>query len=367
MLGEGVGGEGPEELHVGSGSIFELETGVRVVRLAIPRPISVVRGLIIYGNGSDMDATAYATDPELYAFAARIGFAVIGTAYWENFSDSDDEELRLFESFLERLSVLSGHGELVHVPWLPMGYSNGGQMSFGLAAKRPEKVLAFAASKGCCYNTFAPCAETLGIPGLLVAGELDTDLRRRNIRKLYAENRTRGALWAWTEESGTDHDDHNTPRLLLLFFAECYRLRYPMDSKPEVGPVILKAIDEEEGWLVSMEGDCQISPFSAIVEDERGRWGWVPSRKVAECFRVFSLPLKVFEDRRMVVSPVQAKEWIDYEPVICADIRWVSCEGFLDGYSLGEIRFGDLLCWRGRFLRGGFYSCLLYTSDAADE
>lgn len=179
------------------------------------------------------------------AFAERNGFAVVATAFFLNFRKSDNSEVLLFESMLFSLASISLHPEVHRVPWMPLENSNGGQMSYGLAAKRPEKVIAFVASKGCCYNNVLPPEATLAVPGMLIAGEFDTAVRRTNIRNLYANNRARGALWAWEEEEEeepTAHDDHNGRQLKFAFLAECYRLRYPKEGASRSGIVLLNSL-----------------------------------------------------------------------------------------------------------------------------
>ena len=70
---------------------------------------------------------------------------------------------------------------------------------------RPEKTIAFITNKGCCYNNTLPPTASLNTPGILIAGELDTDVRRNNIRALFDNNRSRGALWSWVEQPGIGH------------------------------------------------------------------------------------------------------------------------------------------------------------------
>ena len=91
--------------------------------------------------------------PWLRQFAELHDFALIGTSFWGNLSGM---EINIWDSHLQALASASEHPELVHAPWAPMGFSNGGQMSYGFNALRPEKTIAFIANKGCCYNTTSP-------------------------------------------------------------------------------------------------------------------------------------------------------------------------------------------------------------------
>lgn len=261
------------------------------LRLNIPDTVDTVRGILIFGNGAGGDSTSMATDRELVAFAKSYDFAVLGTGYWYNFSMPDDSEILFFEELLGEFADISGHPELVNAPWLPMGHSNGGQMSYGFNAKRPSKVIAFITSKGAYYNIIAPQTESLLTPGILIAGEVDTQLRRDNIRTLFEINRPRGALWAWVEEQNKAHEEGDSRQLVLPFFAECLRLRYPADQSPENGPVTLKNLHEFDGWLVDQsswrDDIVRIYSYDDAPGDKRD-YGWVPSEKIARYYQAFS-------------------------------------------------------------------------------
>ncbi len=261
------------------------------LRLNIPASVEVVRGILIFGNGAGGDSTSAATDPELVAFAESIGFAVLATGYWYYFPLEDDGELLLFEDMLHELADISEHPELVHAPWLPMGHSNGGQMSYGFNAKRPWKVIAFIASKGVNYNIPMPQTQSLLTPGMLIAGQHDSGARRANIKALFDDNRPRGALWAWVEEEGTGHEEANSQQLKITFLAECVRLRYPPDQSPLNGLVQLKDLHEFDGWLVDQttweSGLTTIYPYDEAPGIKQA-YGWVPSEKIARHYQAFS-------------------------------------------------------------------------------
>jgi hypothetical protein len=263
----------------------------RRLRLNIPDGIDTVRGILIYGNGGGDDSSSKATDPEFVAFAESYDFAVLGTGGWSNFSMPNDSELLFFEDMLAEFAEVTGHPELIDAPWLPMGFSNGGQMSYGFNAKRPWKVIAFITAKGAYYNTIAPRTESLLTPGMLVAGEIDSQMSRDNIRKIYEINRLRGALWAWVEEQNKAHDEGDSRQLVLTFFAECLRLRYPADETPANGPVTLKNLHEFDGWLVDQsswrDDIVRIYSYDDAPGDKRD-YGWVPSEKIACYYQAFS-------------------------------------------------------------------------------
>jgi hypothetical protein len=266
------------------------------LRLNIPASVDagVVRGIIIHGNGHNGDETAAADNAELVAFAKSINFAVLATGYWGRFPISGGTSSE-FDTFVERIGVFatqSGHPELANAPWLCEGFSNGGQMAFGLNVLAPTKVIAFVANKGGYYNDPTPSAAARKTPGLLIAGENDPDPSRNvAIKGLFDNNRPLGALWAWVEEENAVHEALNSYKLIRPFLAECVRLRYPAGASPVSGPVTLLDLDEESGWIVD-----QTTWTSGLTDvhawaDETGDpldFGWVPNERIAKLYRAFS-------------------------------------------------------------------------------
>ena len=262
----------------------------RSLRLNIPDTVPVVRGIIIWGNGASGDSRGRATTAELVALAEEYGFAVIGTAYWGDFWSNGPYEVSLLENALSQLAVQSGHSELTVVPWMPIGHSNGGLMSYGMNNLRPAKVLGVILSKAGAYTVARPEAAVLQTPGLLLAGELDDIIRIDGIRDRFFGNRPRGALWSWVEEQGMDHSEGNSPELLRPFAEMAIKLRYPV-SAPAGSQVQLNSLVEQDGWLTDPDsyktGLADIAPYASYTKN-RSVAGWLPNRRIAYIFRAFA-------------------------------------------------------------------------------
>ncbi|MEO0797127.1 MAG: hypothetical protein AAFX93_18390 [Verrucomicrobiota bacterium] len=324
------------------GVIYDWTDGTRKLRLNIPDSVTAVRGILINGNGAGGDSTGSATSAHLVAIAESIDFAVLATGRWSRFAYTSDWEIEYFESQIAQFAIDSGHPELVHAPWLPTGHSNGGQMSYGMNAKRPHKVIAFITSKGCCYNTFFPDEAALATPGMLIAGELDSQVRRDNIKALFDNNRPRGALWAWTVEQATGHENGNGDDLKLSFLLECYRLRYPMDQSPVDGPVTLKRLNEYDGWLVDQDswtdGVTQIQRQMDYDGDTR-TLGWVPNERIARIYQAFSSYNKVSTSASIGSNVRTTKTNLTYTAFLnTAD--WQKIEFYEGATKLGEATGG---------------------------
>lgn len=288
----------------GGATVFDLTADAatgRAIRLALPEDGSRVRGVLIWGNGASGDSRGMAANAELLALARAHRFALAATAYWANFSDP--AEYTLFTRTLRDLGTQSGHPEIETGIWLPIGHSNGGQMSYGLNALAPVRVAAFAVSKGGYYNVPRPSEACLATPGILVAGQADTALRVSAIADLFTGNRPRGALWAWVEEEGRDHAEGESAELIRPYVDEMLRTRYPLSDDTGAVPPALKPLNEAEGWLVEptsfRRGWAEISPCRDYPADRRAA-GWLPSQRLAFLFRAFASYAKATTDAALL-------------------------------------------------------------------
>ena len=280
----------PPSDAIGQGEIFDYTTGIRGTRMWIPPDVPTVKGIVIYGNGAGADYRGAVDAPWLRQFAQLHDFALVGTSMWGNMSGT---EIYTWDAHLQALGAASSHPELIHAPWAPMGFSNGGQMSYGFNALRPEKTIAFITNKGCCYNNRTPPIASLKTPGILIAGELDTAVRNDSIRGLFETNRPRGALWSWVEQPGVGHTfDGLADELVLPFMAEAIRLRYPAGQMPTAtSGVTLLPVNETDGWLVDQttweSGLTQIASYDQYPGNKQTA-GWLLNENVAYLYRAFS-------------------------------------------------------------------------------
>ncbi|HWA25171.1 MAG TPA: immunoglobulin domain-containing protein [Lacunisphaera sp.] len=273
------------------------EEGRRSVRVTLPKSAPVLRGIIIRGNGAGGDLRAAAGEPELVALGESLGFAVLGTAYYGNMQgEAEPSELSVFEESLQHFAMSSGHPEITRVPWLPIGHSNGGNMSWGFNALRPQKCIAVVVSKGGypegVPHIARPVINALATPGLLVAGAEDLGFRRADIRDAFVGNRPRGALWAWVEEEGMGHSVGDSRELTLPFVEAMAWARHPPTEQDGAGGAAsLVTLDEREGWLVETDsgkaGLAAIAPYGMYTKD-RSTAGWLPNRRLAFIFRAFA-------------------------------------------------------------------------------
>jgi len=293
-----------------AGTYYDYAADSRAVRMWMPDGLKTVKGVLLFGNGASSDNRALANAPRNQAFAEMHEFVVIATAWFTNLPVG---EIPIWEEHLQALADQSGHPELVHAPWVALGFSNGGQMDWSWNAVYPEKTLAYVVNKGAYYNFLQQSPESRGNPGILVAGETDSSTRRANIRALYGYNRPDGSLMCWVEEESTGHAWGDTMDLFLPFAAEAIRLRYPADQVPATDAgVELLPLDEADGWLVDQTtyktGETYIAAWSEYVGDDYDA-GYVMNEALACLYRAFatydkpvSLTCSVTPDARYDVS-----------------------------------------------------------------
>jgi hypothetical protein len=318
----------------------------RSLRLNIPDSVPVVRGIIIYGNGANLDARSAATDPELVALATSLDCAVLGTAYWGYFSDDDTPlELPGFKYGLQQLSRQSRHPEIFHAPWMPSGMSNGGNMAYELNAQRASKVITFMSNKGGFYSHLRPDAAALATPGVLIAGQRDDKSHHEIIQDLFTGNRPRGALWVAVEEEGVAHNTGNAREFFYPYLEFMFRVRYPAGASPVAGPVPLLAVNEAAGWLTDPEsyktGLAEIAPYASYPKDKKTA-GWLPNRRLAFIYRAFASYHKATPDAKIApgTGPVDWGTTVTYtigQPVA----PWTSVEFYEGDVMLKRVTPAD--------------------------
>ena len=243
------------------------------IRLKIPEGVNEVEGILIKGNPWQGGVLDYVDDSVANAFASSINFAVMATSLWGRFKIN--EEFELFEFCIDSLAQMSEHPEISDAPFIFFGCSNGGQMAHSYNSLRPEKCIAFLVDKGGYYINPIPDTMALLTPGILVAGELDAQYRIDAINDLFYNNRPRGAKWSHILCQGVGHASVDETHYLFLTMAEAaYKLRYPLNQTPVNGPVILRNLNENNGWL----SDSTTWESSIIsVSDHNDYYGQVDS------------------------------------------------------------------------------------------
>lgn len=117
-----------------------------VTRINLPDDYPEIRGLIIIGNGAGADETGSVTNAELVAFARAHGFRLLGLGRWSNLYSSTERSR--FLAALSDFASRANRPELVNVPWVAFGFSQGGGQAYSLNYHFPSRTIAIGVNKG---------------------------------------------------------------------------------------------------------------------------------------------------------------------------------------------------------------------------
>ncbi len=264
--------------------------GRAMIKVWVP-PSGVVRGLFVSGHGGHRgDSRAFTRDENMKALAARFGFGLAGLhafAGQQAYRSGGETLLRALRAF----AAVGKHRELANVPFLAFGSSNGGATAYGLANHAPERTLCFASNVSSQFNPPRPAADVLKVPAIFFVGRFDPFSANQRgvdaVMELIADARARGGRWsAIVENKG--HQDGVAFDVYMKFAEQCIVARYPADANPRRGPVQLRELHEDQGYLAdpsTWDRDLTtIAPFRAY-EGDRARAHWLLNRDMAFVYR----------------------------------------------------------------------------------
>ncbi len=269
---------------------FRDSAGIQMIKMWIPTGVKTIRGVFISGHGGGGgDSRDFARDENIRAFAMRLGFAVAGL---HNFPGrrAYEQGAPLFFRVLKEFSLIGGHPEIANLPFVMYGSSNGGSTTYGFVNYAPERAICFLTNVSAGGQPEIPVDAALGVPGIFIVGKFDALMRQRGIdraREIVTEARKRHARWAWAMEL-KGHQDGTSFDVYMKLVEQAVRTRYPGNGNPAAGPVRLKDIPEESGWLADPEswdsGLTYIDSFNKYKGNKEAA-GWLLNRDIAYVYR----------------------------------------------------------------------------------
>jgi hypothetical protein len=119
------------------------------------------------------------------------------------------------------------------------------------------------------------------------------------VEPVLAEHRPKGALWGWMAVPGVSHEMVGQEVLAMPILDAAVRLRYPADGDVRKGPVKLKPVDPESGWVADnttwKSGLTVVTPAKKFKGD-LGKSSWLPTEGLALVYRAYATydrPLKI--------------------------------------------------------------------------
>lgn len=279
-------------------SIYDHTVGEHKFRLVIPENLKVVRGILVVGPYSGGDSRDYHEQVWYREFLNLHGFAFLGaTNYYLH-------DYAVMQTALEQLADETKHPELVNAPYAATGFSAGGGYTRKLMQADPGKVIA-GVVVGSTMKLPGPLTDDhRHVPMCIINGELEHDPGEgpgmaKQLEPVLAEHRPKGALWGWMAVQGVGHEFAGQEVLSMPILDAAVRLRYPADADVLNGPIKLKPVEFESGWVA--DNTTWASGLTAITPANEFKGGvakssWLLNQDIAFIYRAYSTldwPLKI--------------------------------------------------------------------------
>ncbi len=256
------------------------------LRMWIPPETEVVRGAIIQGRWNGLvNRGQYRQLARMWDFALIGGMMEHGDAY--------ETSIPLA---LKDLAEKSGHPEIEHVPFITMGFSNGGWWAVNVARVLPERTIAVAvcAMPGLSGAGHHPeyRAAMQRVPVMQVNGASDgaTHDWMRKEDPTFPKLRKHELPWSLALQWNTKHKYGATNSLAFPFLQEAIRLRLPEDADAREGPPQLRPIDPDAVWMGdSRTWRSRYAEIAPATEDglQDPKQVWLLNENVAFHWRAF--------------------------------------------------------------------------------
>lgn len=142
------------------------------------------------------------------------------------------------------------------------------------------------------------------VPMLVINGELERGPDEgpgmaSHLEPVLAEHRPKGALWGWMAVQGVGHEFAGQEVLTMPMLDAAVHLRYPADADMTKGPIKLKPVELESGWVADnttwTSGLTATTPAKKF-KGEVAKSSWLLNEDIAFIYRAYSTrdrPLKI--------------------------------------------------------------------------
>jgi hypothetical protein len=273
---------------------YEHTEAGKTVRVVIPDGLSMVRGILVVGPYAGADSRNYYQQVWYREFMHLHDFAFLG-ASWPKSPHAVN--FKFMQAALKQIAAESKHPELVNAPYAATGFSAGGGYASTLVVGSPDKVIA-SVIVGSRLNLtgIKPTAAHLGTPVCIINGEHehteDEEGGMANVvAPVLAEYRSKGALWGWMAVPGIGHEMVGQEVVSMPMLDAAVRLRYPADAEVRKGPVKLKRVDPESGWIADNTSWKSGLTKIAAAKDFKGniaKSSWLLNEDIAFIYRAYA-------------------------------------------------------------------------------
>ncbi|MEM1296757.1 MAG: sulfatase-like hydrolase/transferase [Verrucomicrobiota bacterium] len=301
-----------ESLESQSSAVYETKvSGSRIpfiaesnYKIRIPNPESTVRALFVI-NQRAAGTHLFHHDEEWRAMAERTCSAILFCEFEAHGVQDNGYGLSILEAcdqFAEQLN----RPELKHAPFVLWGHSMGGRVAQDFVRFRPSRVLAFHIALRSNPSSKESMEEELAatkVPALYLMGA--EDRKPDDIRQHFHRARNHHAPRAWIWLPGQGHwpvgmdfkKNETTPvewsawvanDVVIPWTEAVIELRMPANANPTHGPVELRELSVDSGWLGEIETGV-ITPYQNFPGDA-SKASWFPNQTVAKAWVQFSKP-----------------------------------------------------------------------------
>jgi hypothetical protein len=232
------------------------------------------------------------------------GFAFMGA------KDFYMNDYKVMQAALKQLAIETKHPELVNAPYAATGFSAGGGYTRRLMEAEPDKVIAGVVVGSTMKLRGALTDDHRRVPMCVINGDLEHEPGEsggmaKALEPVLAAQRPKGALWGWMAVQGVGHEFAGQEVLAMPILDAAVRLRYPADGDVRKGPVQLKSVDLESGWVA--DNTTWKSGLTAITPAKKfkgnvAKSSWLLNEDIAFIYRAYAThdwPLKIISPSNM--------------------------------------------------------------------
>jgi hypothetical protein len=248
--------------------------------------VKVVRGVIVHAMNAQ-----FKTDDRWAELCRELGFAHVVMSIDRKANNRPDKLAAGLAASLKEFAEKSGHPELVHAPRVGTGHSAGGMVT-AVLIRDPAATLTTCVDCSWVTDPAKLDAAAKGVPLLFTMGAVPDGFKMLPaIDQFYVPARREGLPWGLGVQHGCAHDWGNAAALQVPWIKAVVRTRLDPAADPTNGPVKLRPVVAEDGWL----GDRSTAAgtFATVAawgdyKGDRAAAAWFPDRATAEVWRAWS-------------------------------------------------------------------------------
>jgi pimeloyl-ACP methyl ester carboxylesterase len=267
-------------------------------RAWLPEGEGPVNGILFLIPGRHGDGRGMANDSGWQALGQALRFAVVGCQYADGEAfpyqgDPANSVSKSLDAAANKLAELSGKTELGKAPFAFWGHSAGSNVSANYCNYDPDRVVAFAGSKGTSGPNGALPKGKDEIPMLFAIGKNDKAEWVQESVKNVENGMKEKAPWVLALNAREGHDIGGSLNLIRPFLKSVIRMRLGLSedgmassaSNSGSGKVKLEKVTIKQGWL----GD-PVTYDIASVDSYSGKKKeaiWLPDEEVAKLWQAY--------------------------------------------------------------------------------